>query len=163
MSALPPIEIDTRAGFRGAVCSTVDAALARHARTLLWVDPDFTDWPLEDPQLLAALTTWLRRPLRRLVLLAGGYDALARAHPRFAGWRADWAHAIDARVPTDLPPSELPTLLLDDGPVLLELWDRERWRGRAAQDAAAARAARDRIDAALQRSAPAWPVRPLGL
>ena len=163
MSTLPTIEIDTRAGFRAAVCDAVDAALARNARTLLWVDPGFVDWPLEDPRLLAALTGWLQRPLRRLVLLAGGYDALARTHPRFAAWRADWAHAIDARVPTDLPASELPTLLLDDGPVLLELWDRDRWRGRVAADAAAARAARDGIDAALQRSEAAWPVRPLGL
>jgi len=109
------------------------------------------------------LTAWLRQPLRQLVLLAGGFEVLARTHPRFTAWRANWAHAIEARTPTELDPSDLPTLLLDDGPVLLELFDRERLRGRAAVDAAAARAARDRIDAAVQRSQPAWPVRPLGL
>lgn len=163
MSTLPPIEIDTRAAFRAAVGAAVDAALARNARTLLWVDPDFADWPLDDPHLLAALTGWLQRPLRRLVLLAGGYELLARTHPRFAAWHADWAHAIDAREPSDLPGSELPTLLLDDGPVSLELWDRVRWSGRAGSDAAAARAARDRIDAVLQRSVAGWAVRPLGL
>lgn len=155
--------IDTRADFRAAVLETVDAALARDARTMLWVDPDFAGWPLDEPRLIDALTAWLKRPLRRLVLLAGGYDALARTHPRFTAWRADWAHAVEPRTPSDLDPSDLPTLLLDDGPVLLELWDRERIRGRATVDAFAARLARDRIDAALQRSEPAWPVRPLGL
>jgi hypothetical protein len=155
--------IETRAEFRDAVCATVEAAIARQARTLLWVDPDFAGWPLDEPRLIDALTAWLRQPLRQLVLLAGGFEVLARTHPRFTAWRANWAHAIEARTPTELDPSDLPTLLLDDGPVLLELFDRERLRGRAAVDAAAARAARDRIDAAVQRSQPAWPVRPLGL
>ena len=113
--------------------------------------------------MIDALGAWLRRPLRRLVLLSGGYEALERAHPRFSEWRRDWTHAIDARTPTDVDASALPTLLVDDGPVVLELWEREPPTGRAATDAHAARAARLRIDAALQRSAAAWPLRPLGI
>jgi hypothetical protein len=166
MSQSPrPLEIDIadRTGFGDAMTATLDAAMARSARTLLWVDPDFVDWPLDRPSLIDALTAWLHRPLRRLVMLGGGYEALERAHPRFSEWRRDWTHAIDARVPTDLEASALPTLLLDDGPVVLELWQRDPPRGRAAADAHAARAARQRIDAVLQRSASGWPLRPLGI
>jgi hypothetical protein len=157
------IEIHDRAGFVDAVRATLDAAAARSARTMLWVDPDFVAWPLDRPALIDALSAWLHRPLRRLVMLSGGYEALERAHPRFSEWRRDWTHAIDARVPTDLEGPAMPTLLLDDGPVVLELWERDPPRGRAIADAHAARAARQRIDAALQRSSPAWPLRPLGI
>lgn len=160
---MTPIEIRSPAEFQAAVQAATLAALAREARTLLWVDPDFAAWPLDDPALLEPLTAWLRRPLRRLVLLGTRWDRLERAHPRFTQWRPSWAHAVDAREPSDLAGEALPTLLLDDGPVVLELWERDPPRGRALRDAAAAAAARDRIDAHLQRSAPAWPVKPLGL
>lgn len=157
------IEIDSRAGFRQAVLAAVDAAIDRGARRMVWVDRDFADWPLDTPALMATLGLWLRRPQRQLVLLAAGYEALPRTQPRFSEWRVDWLHAIDARVPSDSVPPEWPTLLVDDGPTCLSLLQRDPWRGRAATDASAARAARDLIDADLQRSVPGWPARPLGL
>lgn len=160
---MTPIEIRTPSDFSAAVRTAVETALARETRSLLWVDPDFAAWPLGDAVLLEAITAWLRRPQRRLVLLGSRWDRLERAHPRFAQWRMPWSHAIEAREPADLGPDELPTLLLDDGPVVLELWERDPPRGRAVRDAATAAVARDRIDAPLQRSMPAWPVKPLGL
>jgi hypothetical protein len=155
--------ITTAREFRAAVLESVQAAIAREARTLLWVDPDFEAWPLGEPVLLDALTAWLRRPGRRLVLLGGRWDRLERAHPRFVQWRPLWSHAVQAREPSDGKADDLPTLLLDDGPIALELWERDPPRGRAGRDPAAAAAARDRIDACLQRSSPGWPWRPLGL
>lgn len=157
------LDFDTLAGFRQAVGVAVQAALAREARTLLCVDRDFAAWPLDDAALLAAWAAWLRRPGRRLVLLAEGFERMERLHPRFTQWRPDWSHAIDARCPEQRPPDGLETLLLDDGPTVLQALSTDPPRGRAQQDAAVAAAARDRIDAWLQRSAPAWPVRPLGL
>lgn len=160
---MTPIEIRTPAEFEAAVRAAIDAALARETRTLLFVDPDFAAWPLDDPALLDALAAWLRKPMRRLVLLGGRWDRLERAHPRFTQWRQPWSHAIDAREPSDQPPDELPTLLLDDGPIVLELWERDPPRGRAVRNPSAAATVRDRIDAPLQRSSPGWPVKPLGL
>lgn len=160
---MTPREITTPAEFADAVQESFEAALARETRTLLWVDPDFVRWPLDRPGLIEGLGAWLRRPGRRLTLLGGRFDRLERAHPRFSQWRVHWMHAIDAREPSDLPGEDLPTLLLDDGPTVLQLWDRELPRGRAGQDAAAAATARDRIDAPLQRSIPAWASKPLGL
>jgi hypothetical protein len=160
---MTPRDISTQLEFGDAVRAAVLSAIAREARSMLWCDPDFVAWPLDDPALLDPLATWLRRPMRRLVLLGGRYDRMERAHPRFTKWRDPWVHAIDTREPSDLAPADVPTLFLDDGPTVLELWDRDIPRGRAGRDPAAAASARDRIDAALQRSVPAWPTKPLGL
>lgn len=157
------IEIHDQAGFRVALRTAVDAALARGSRSLLFVDPDFSAWPLDDPSLLDVLAGWLRRPGRRLTLLGLNFERMEREHPRFTQWRPAWSHAIDVRCPDEVPADGLESLLLDDGPTVLTLWHRDPPRGRAAGDPAVAAAARDRIDASLQRSAAAWPVRPLGL
>lgn len=158
-----PPAIDSRSTFAAALRWGFEAAFARDARRIVCVDRDFADWPLDDPALLHAITQWLKRPLRRWVLLAQQYDEAARRHPRFVRWRADWAHAIDALSPPAEDRVELPTLLVDDGPVVVQLHDRVHWRGRAALDARDARAWRDELDAVLQRSTPDFPVNRLGL
>lgn len=162
-AAMPAREIRGTADLADAVQATLAAAIARGARTLMWTDRDFSGWPLDDPTLIDTLASWLRQPMRRLQLLACDYDALARAHPRFAAWRVDWLHAIESRVPDAGDRATLPTLLLDDGPVLLELLERDPPHGRAAHDAQAAWRARDRIGPVWQRAEAAWPARPLGL
>jgi hypothetical protein len=155
--------IDSRQAFHEAVQWTLRAADAREARSLCWVDPDFADWPLDDPALLDLLTRWLQRPQRRLVMLAANYEGMARDHARFSAWRPAWSHAVEPRTPGQGLAIDLPTVMLDDGPVSLQLHDRVHWRGRAAVDPVQAHAIREAIDAALQRSEGAWPVRPLGL
>lgn len=155
--------IDTRASFAQGVLWALQAADARGARSLCWVDESFADWPLGDPILLDTLTRWLQRPQRRLLMLAAEFDQMATRQPRFTAWRPAWSHLIEARAPAPEVAIDLPTLALDDGPVVLCLHDRLNWRGLAAVDATRARAWRDRIDVALQQSEPAWPVRPLGL
>jgi hypothetical protein len=105
----------------------------------------------------------VRRPQRHLVLLAASYDEMALRHPRFTAWRRLWAHAV---APWQAPPdveSRLPTLLFDDGAVMIRVFDPVQWRGRVSLDAQAARPYRDEIDAVLQRSEPAFPAMRLGL
>ena len=161
--ATDTLNIDSRQGFHEALHWTLRAADAREARTLCWVDPDFADWPLDDADLLDTLTGWLRRPQRRLVMLASSYDGMVRNHARFSAWRPAWSHAIEPRSPAKEVAIELPTVMFDDGPVSLQLHDRVHWRGRAAIDPVQAHAIREATDVALQRSELAWPVRPLGL
>jgi hypothetical protein len=156
-------KIDSRAGFEAALHWGFAQAIEADARRIVAVDRDFADWPLGDPALLDRLTAWVRLPQRQLVLLGSDWDEVPRRHARFMPWRRTWAHAIVAwQRPDDLD-VELPTLLLDDGPLLVRLFDRERWRGRAELDARQARLVRDEIDAVLQRSTPALPATQLGL
>ena len=113
---LPPT-VQTRAEFVAAIHWAVRTAAERGARQMVWVDPDFADWPLNEPALHGVLTAWLATPRRRLLLLAEHYDALPRSHPRFVAWRRNWAHAIEPRIQPDDESGGLPTLLIDDGPV----------------------------------------------
>lgn len=154
---------DTRAGFADALRRGFGHAIDHGARCITCVDPHFGEWPLDDAALLSRLGQFLRQPRRRLVLVAADFEALARHHPRFAAWRADWAHAIECALPSEEARVELPTLLVDDRDTLVELIDASHWRGRTLADAQAARLARDTADALLQRSEPAFPVKPLGL
>ncbi len=161
--ATPAPAVDSRAGFAAAVRWGFETAFTRGARRIVTVDRDFAQWPLDDPALLESLTRWLKRPQRQWVLLAATYDEMARRHPRFVRWRADWAHAISPYAPPPEDRVELPSLLVDDGPVVVQLFDAVHWRGRALLDAREARSWRENLDALLQRSGPEFPVSRLGL
>ena len=91
------------------------------------------------------------------------YDEVPRRFPRFTAWRRDFAHAIDAwQAPQELS-QDLPMLLLDDGPISVQLIDDLHWRGRAAADPRAATLWRERVDVVLQRSEPGFAASTLGL
>ena len=160
---MTPPGIESRADFAAALRWGFEQAIAEGARRIVCVDPDFAEWPFDDTGLQAQLTTWLKLPGRRLVLLAHRYDELPRRQPRFVAWRRLWAHAIEAWSPQDGDPVELPTLLFDDQRVGVHLIDRVHWRGRAEIDVRAARLWGERIDAVLQRSEASFAANALGL
>lgn len=152
----------SRAEFQAALLWGFEAALASGARKLWCVDRDFADWPLDDPALLDSLGGWLKLPQRRLLLLAAHYEDMGLRHPRFVAWRRNWVHAIDTLSPSESG-LELPSLLVDDGAVCVQLVDAVHWRGQARLDVPAVIPFRQAIDALIQRSAPAFPASHLGL
>ena len=113
--------------------------------------------------LLEDLSRWIKLPQRRLVLLAHRYEQVERRHPRFVAWRRLWTHAVDAWSPSDGVEVNLPTLLLDDQRLCLQLHDKHYWRGRVSQDEGTVRQWHDEVDALLQRCEAAFPAHPLGL
>jgi len=155
--------IDTRAGWQAALRWGFETAIARGARRITCVDASFETWPLDDPALLQQLTAWLRLPQRRLVLLARQFDELPRRFARFTAWRRDFAHAVEPWQAPDELAAGLPSLLLDDGAISVQLIDDTHWRGRAEVDVPAAVLWRERVDVVLQRSEPAFAVNTLGL
>ncbi len=161
--AADPPPIDSRAAFVQALHWGFDAAIARQARQIVCIDRDFAHWPLDDSRLHAALVPWFRLPLRRLVLVAARFDEVPRRHPRFMGWRRDWAHAISPLSAPEELAASLPTLLLDDGPISVQLFDDQHWRGRAQRDARYAQALRLDADALMQRCSPDFAINVLGL
>jgi len=157
-----PSAIASRSGFVSALHGAVARALACRARRMVWVDADFAGWPLDDPVLLQRLTDWLRLPQRQLHLLAVDYEVPRRCARFMACYRL-WSHAISAHGPAQDDAAALPCLLLADETALVQLLDKTHWRGRAATDPTALTAWRERTDALLQRSEPAFPVTILGL
>lgn len=126
------------------------------------VDRHFGDWPLEDAEVLSALAAWLRRPGRRLQLIALDYPATARHLPRFARWRRDFAHGIDAWQPVE---PVLPAGLRGcaAGPLALQWLDRPDLHLRRLDDPQALAELRHQTADFLQRCEPAWAVTTLGL
>jgi hypothetical protein len=131
-------------------------------RELRCIDPDFTEWPLDEPAVLDALLRWARPPGRMLRMVAQDFGALERKHPRFTAWRRDWSHRFEALQPVESSAGELPTLLLADRQAI-ELLDRERWRARRLLEPAERRALMEQCEAIAQRCEPAWPPTTLGL
>lgn len=162
--ASPPV-IDSRAGFAAAIHWGFTRAMREggRSRRILCIDRDFTNWPLNDPDLHAQLTAWLKGPQRQLVLLAAHFDEVPRRHPRFVSWRRNFSHAVFPFAAPEDVASTLPTLLLDDDGTLVRLIDPVYWRGRASADERSALPWREQIDAVLQRSELAFPVQALGL
>lgn len=131
-------------------------------RELLIADADFSPWPLGDADVVDALTRWARLPGRRLRLLGSRFDVIERDQPRFALWRRSFAHALECLLPSELEPTDMPSLLLTDASCI-ELLDRERWQARRSDERRWLVEQRERCDAISQRSEPAWPITALGL
>lgn len=153
--------IDGRSAFTEAARQAIAHAAQSRERELCFVDPDFETWPLDDAQMLAALTAWARQPLRKLLLVAGSFDKVPRRFARFAEWRGTWAHVVEAQV-TEIEPSQIPTLLLA-GPASLMLADRLRWRGHALSSDKEVADWREVVDVLMQRSEPGFGANTLGL
>ncbi len=162
-SAPPLPRIDSRAAWRQAVLWGFETAIARGARCITCIDADFAEWPLDDAALLQRLTTWLRLPQRRLHWLAAGYEPMARLHPRLLAWRADWVHASPGWQISEDQAAALPSLLLDDTGLSLQLIDAVHWRGRAALDRRSATLWQERLDAWMQRAEPSFAAKTLGI
>lgn len=153
----------SRTDCQAALRDTLAAAIERGARRLWAVDPDFDAWPLDAMLPTDAFTAWLRQPLRRLVVVAGDYSGFERRHPRFTAWRRHWTHAIDTLTPEEGFEGEVPRLLVDDGPLSVQIVDAVHWRGSGGADARQAGLLRQQVDALLQRSGPAFPAYTAGL
>jgi hypothetical protein len=148
--------------FRERVREAVDDAVARRARRLTLVDPDFAAWPLDQQAWLEALTRFVQLPERRVVLIGSRFDGVQRANPRFVAWRRNWAHAVLALTPCE-PGQELPTWLFADRSIGLRVLERVRWRGRVIGDGPELQRLADEIDAFAQRCEPTFPATTLGL
>lgn len=155
--------INSRSEFLDAARGLLSGLPESTVRDVVLVDTDFSPWPLGESAVLDALTRWVRLPGRRLRLIGGRFDVLARDQSRFAQWRRNFAHAIEPLTPGDVEPSDMPCLLLLPGSTALELLDRERWQGRVASDRRSIVALQERVDAFAQRAEPAWPATVLGL
>lgn len=164
---LPPWPVDGRfeglGEFQSAVRQLLLAAAARGVRQMYWSGPAFDAWPLDDADVLQALTVWARPGHRRLKWVGREFERLRRDKPRLVTWRQQFAHGVSCWLPIDEDAAHLPVALLVADEALLMLHDERHWRGRVSSAAADLAALHERLDAILQRSSETFPVTTLGI
>jgi hypothetical protein len=159
--------VDSSAEVRQMLRQALQRVAEQGGRELCWLDPDFADWPLSEPELLDALHRWAL-PHRKLHLLAStDYETLRRVHPRFVHWRQAHDHVVQARAfdPADLAERSTPApmgLLLAPGLLTMKLWTPSR-ASLSVQDAREEAMAREWFDAIEQRSTDSFASSTLGL
>ncbi|AKJ28381.1 hypothetical protein AAW51_1690 [Caldimonas brevitalea] len=125
-------------------------------------DVDYADWPLGERGVVAALTRWAYAH-RKLKVLALHYDEVVRRHPRWVGWRTDWAHVVECRAIEHLSPESIPRIWLAPGLHAVRVLDPLRWRGVIDTERGELTRVAQNIDEVWQRSIPAFPATTLGL
>lgn len=154
--------IESEQGFQAAVLQAVSHALEQRCRVVTFCAAHFGYWPLSEQELLSALSAFLRLPGRQLTLLSRDYDVVRRQHPRFVAWRQTWSHAIVARRPVD-DAVNLPTALLADRVLALELTDPDNWVGVWRTSALDRQATIEEVESLMRRTEAAFAVNVLGL
>ena len=154
--------IASRIDFQNAIRVALEQAAATGATEIFLVDPDFSDWPLNERAVVDALARWAG-PLRQLLILGHSFDEMARRQARFLEWRRQWNHLVQCRSNEEAEATQVPTLLLIPGLVAVRLHDQIRYRGLVSGKPVDLAECREAIDALLQRSVEAFPVTTLGL
>ncbi|MEO8082022.1 MAG: hypothetical protein ABI641_15920 [Caldimonas sp.] len=154
--------IATRNEFDAAVRAAIHFAAEVDAHEMVFIDPHFADWPLNDRDVVETLGRWVNSQ-RKLVVFAGAFEEMARRQLRFVEWRRQWAHVVQCRNDDEVEAEQVPTLLLVRGHLCVRLVDRVRFRGSISTQAGDLVVGQEAADALLQRSVEAFPVTTLGL
>jgi len=154
--------ITTRTEYHDALRAALAEVAQAGCRELWLCDEDFSDWPLNDDDVIDALTQWAL-PHRKLTVLARHYDDVTRKHPRWVEWRRTWSHVVECRSNEEAESGSIPTLLVAQPLVCVRLVDRVHYRGSVSREAGDILRNRETIDAVLQRSVEAFPASILGL
>lgn len=162
-SAVPACAVGSRAEFQAAVRALITHLEAAGVRQMWWVSPDFADWPLDEPEVIDALTHWARQPGAQLTWVSHDFERIRRAMPRLTRWRQTFSHALVCRSPQEMAVADLPTLLVAGRRASLRLIDRERVRGWLSYQGTDVQRAHEEIDVILQRSSDAFASVTLGL
>ena len=149
-----------------ALRQAIITACEQGCREMRWLDESFVDWPLSDPEVLAALTTWARRP-RCLHLMAAQYDEVRLRHPLFVRWRLQFGHCVQARAfEVGASRAGLVAALLAVGAgstLSVRLFDAKHCGASVSLLAADGFRIRERFDALAQRSSESFAATTLGL
>lgn len=151
-----------REEFRACLRLALAEAARAGWREMIALDPDFADWPLGEPAVLATLTTWARVGRRKLTVLASRYDQVERLHPLFVEWRRNWSHRIECRAVSPAIQSDLPSLLWSPA-WALQRHELRLSSGLCLDDPERRQLLRQLADGWLERSQPAFPAYTLGL
>ena len=152
-----------RQAFAEALRGLIVGAIPRGVRRLRWASADPRCWPWEQPELLDALTRWVREPGRRVEWVGLDFEPLRTVAPRLTRWRATWDHRISCHAVADATELGGRECLLLDQVACLEWLDARQGRAHFSDEVAQIQQSNQWFDAVLQRSSVTFPVTTLGI
>ena len=161
LRALPEGRFSGPIEFADLIRQSLICAANQGWREMIWCDSTFADWPLGERAVTDCLNEWSRSG-RKLTVLAGNYNEIVRKHSRFVTWRQRWAHIVDCRSNSAIAESDLLSALWS--PVwVFQRVDLLRSTGFSGSGADRRVALKERLDASLKLSSPAFGATTLGL
>ncbi len=148
---------------QAALRAFVLAACGQGCREMWWIAPDFDQWPLDDSEVLEALTQWARRPGVHLYCISHDFEPLRRSSPKWVRWRQTFGHVLSCKRPDETAGVDLPRAMLADRVCLLKVLDVVHPRARVTSDKRDIHYASEQIAAILQRSSDTFSASVLGL
>lgn len=133
-----------------------------------WVDADFAHWPLGERAVTELLQQWmLQHSGASVKVLAGQFDVLQRAHPRWLSWRQTWSHRVSCWLASDEIVTDLRPMFTWRDPsgdrAGIRMLDSVTAVGQWTTDPAVLTLWQADFDAYLQRSSEGLPCTTLGL
>ena len=150
------------AEWRSAMLDFLHRAAAEKWPQLIFCDSDFSLWPLNDSEILAALDNWSHRP-NSFTIVAGNYRHIEQNFPRFIRWRQQWEHIVHAHAAAPMHKGSLPCCLLAPGHAALQVIDPLRCRGMAVNEPSMVHDLQLVLDEILLKSSSAFPASTTGL
>jgi hypothetical protein len=145
--------------------SAVMAMAAAEPGLMTLSDRDFSHWPLGQREVVDAFQQWVLGSAREIhcVVLAAGFDAFMRTHPRWVNWRKLWAHRVLCRQAPDDLATAVPTVFVLHGRLALRIVEPLVGRGVWTRDPAVMGDWLTEVDVISQRSHDALPPTTLGI
>ena len=159
--ALPEGRFSGPTEFSALIRQSLSAAAAQGWREIILCDSTFEDWPLGERAVAQSLNDWSRSG-RKLTMLAKNYNEVVRRHSRFVTWRQTWAHIVECRANAAISFDDMPSALWSPVWVFQRL-DLARSTGVSGSGADRRVALKERLDACLKLSSPAFAATTLGL
>lgn len=160
-SDLPEGRFSGPVEFSALVRRSFAAAAEQGWREIILCDSTFEDWPLGERAVAQCLNDWSKSG-RKLTMLAKNYNEIVRRHSRFVTWRQTWAHIVECRANAAISAEDLPSALWS--PVwVFQRSDLARSTGVCGGGADRRVALKERLDACLRLSSPAFAATTLGL
>ena len=159
--ALPEGRFSGPTEFSALIRQSLSAAAEQGWREIILCDSTFEDWPLGERAVAQSLNDWSRSG-RKLTMLAKNYNEVVRRHSRFVTWRQTWAHIVECRASAAISFDDMPSALWSPVWVFQRL-DVVRCTGVSGSGADRRVALKERLEACLKLSSPAFAATTLGL
>lgn len=153
-----------QAEFVSLVRSCVVSACEQGTVNLVFCDTDFSNWPLDDEAIIAALQSWANSTSnqRMLVMVAATYGFVEQNHGAWVRWRKIWDHRVQCWQLNAQADPNLPGVFWSRQSMVV-VHDRERCTGMMSREGQRIIREKGRLDEFIRQSDPAFPASTLGL